>query len=157
MEKHLQAPRACMNQLTEEGLVMIKVFEGLRLKAYQDEGGIWTIGYGHIDGVKKGQQCSIEQAEKWLMHDIRIKAETPIKNFIVKPLNNNQYSALVSLVFNCGNAPLKGTLGTYLLAGNYPEVAEQFLRWKYVNKKESKGLLRRRKAERALFLTSMER
>lgn len=141
-----------MNQLTDNGLALIKSFEGLRLKAYKDVGGVYTIGYGHTEGVKENQECSIEQAEDWLSGDIANKAELPILSFLgSKKLTDEQYSALVSLVYNCGPAPLHGTLGTYILAGNYPEAAKQFLRWDHVHGKVIPGLTRRRKAEMRMF------
>lgn len=141
-----------MNQLTAEGLALIKIFEGCKLQAYLDGGGVPTIGYGHIENVKIGDICSQSEADNWLLKDIAQKAEIPLITFLdgIK-LTNNQYSALVSLVFNCGTAPLQGHLGHYLIAGDFTNIALEFSKWNHINGQISQGLTKRRKIEQQLF------
>lgn len=141
------------NKLTPEGLNLIKSFEGLRLAAYQDGGGIWTIGYGHIKDVQPTDTCTPTQALTWLQEDIAQQGELPIQELVHVPLDDNEYSALVSLCFNCGRAPLLGHLGKYLNAEEFSRAANEFLVWNHINAIVSEGLTKRREAEKALFLT----
>lgn len=134
------------------GLNLIKSFEGFSADPYQDSAGVWTIGYGHTSGVNKSAPRITErQAEEFLDIDIK-RAEFDIERYISFDLNQNQYDALASLVFNVGAAPLLGTLGRLLNAGDVAGAAEQFGRWIYADHKPLKGLIRRREAEKALFL-----
>lgn len=138
------------------GLELIKEQEALRLKPYQDINGFWTEGYGHTKGVTRNS-CAItsEQALEWLKEDV-MESEHWIEKYIHVPLTNNQFSALASLVFNCGPAPLLATLGAYLNAKNYVKAADAFLPWDHITRNGEKivvaGLVKRRQAERALFL-----
>lgn len=138
------------------GLHIIKMWEGLRLEPYSDIAGKPTIGYGHL--IKPGEKFDIitqDMAEELLKKDVHY-AETAVSAYIFVPLTDNQFSALVSLVYNEGNAPLLGTLGHLLNTGD-PAAAEEFLVWNKAHVDGilvvSKGLARRREAERALFLT----
>lgn len=139
--------------MSEEAETIIRVFEGLRLKAYDDGTGTLTIGVGHtgID-VKPGMEISIQRAEELLKADIA-RAKALITQYIEVPLNDNQMAALISLVFNCGAAPLKGTLGHLLNAKDYDTAALQFARWTHAGGRVLNGLVRRRAAEKKLFLT----
>lgn len=131
----------------------IKVWEGCKLKTYTDSAGIHTIGFGHIGvDVKPDMQISIQRADALLEEDIG-KAKSLITQYITVPLNQNQMSAVISLVFNCGVAPLKGSLGHLLNAGDYDTAALQFERWTHAGGKVLGGLVRRRAAEKKLFLT----
>ena len=142
-----------MRSINHAGLNLIKSFEGLCLQPYRDSGGVWTIGYGHTQGVT-GTTASITQlqAENWLKKDL-MAAQQSVERLTDVALNDNQYAALVSLVFNVGTAPLKYTLGTKLNAEDYKGAAEEFLRWNHANGIAVVGLTRRRTAERELFLT----
>lgn len=141
-----------MRQINETGLDLIKRAEGLRLQAYKDVRGIVTIGYGHTGNVQMGTFITPEAAEKLLEHDLEIAEECVDKATIV-PLTDNQFSALVSLVFNIGAAAFRGsTLLKLLNKRYYTDAAHEFLRWDHVNGVENAGLLARRKAEMALFL-----
>lgn len=141
-----------MSQLNQAGIDLIKSFESCKLVAYQDQKGIWTIGWGHTANVNEGDTCTQEQADQWLIDDLQ-NAENVITSLISVDLTDNQYSALVSLVFNCGSKPLHGHLGTYLTEGNFDAAAQQFLVWNHVGSKVDAGLTRRREAEKELFLT----
>lgn len=139
--------------MTEQAETIIKIFEGLRLKAYQDSVGVWTIGHGHtgID-VYPDMEITLDQAETMLQADIA-KADALIAQYITVPLNDNQFSALESLVFNEGVKPLTGTLGHLLNAGDYTSAALQFMRWVYAGNQILPGLSKRRAAEQKLFNT----
>jgi lysozyme len=134
------------------GLALIKSFESFRSYPYKDSAGIWTIGYGHTKGVNAWTvPITEDQAEDFLLADVT-DAEAAIERLIYIALNDNQFSALVSLIYNVGTAPLTHTLGALLNEGNYSAVADQFLRWNHAGGVVSDGLTRRRVAERNLFL-----
>ena len=138
-------------KINKEGLDIIKKFEGFRPKAYLCPANVWTIGYGHTKDVRPNDTVTELQADALLRKDCAT-AEELVNKYIEMPLSNNQFSALVSLVFNCGHAPLKGTLGKLLNAGDYDGAADQFPRWNKAAGKVLNGLVVRREAERALFL-----
>lgn len=141
-----------MNQFTEEGLENLKRFEGLRLEAYQDSAGVWTIGYGHTAQVQPGQHITAEQAEQFLRQDLE-DAENLVRHGVTRPLNDNQYSALTSFAYNVGSDQfLSSTLLRLLNQGDLGGAAEQFSRWTHADGQELPGLVARRQAERALFL-----
>lgn len=134
------------------GRQMIEGFEGLETKAYQDQRGIWTLGYGHIAGVKQGDTCTKEQADEWLEEDLA-SAEKAVNAMVKALLNQNQFDALVSFTYNVGSGSLEhSTLLSLLNQGAIDGAANQFLAWDHINGVVSDGLLRRRTAERALFL-----
>jgi lysozyme len=142
--------------ITQEGIDLIRNFEGFSPIPYRDPAGILTIGHGHV--ILPGESfTSITelQATDLMLADIE-KKKGWIAYYIHRLLNDNQYSALISLIFNTGVGPLSGTLGKMLNAGDYQGAADQFPRWVYgrVNGQEEilPGLVKRRSAERALFL-----
>ena len=139
--------------INQAGLDLIQEFEGLRLEAYQDSVGIWTIGYGHTKGVNEGDTCTKEQAQQWLAEDCH-RAETCIQQSVSAALTENEFSALVCFVFNvgCGNF-LGSTLLKLLNDGRIDECPAQFLRWNHAGGKVLDGLTRRRTAESELFTT----
>jgi len=94
--------------IIKEALDIIKNAEGLKLKAYKDPVGIWTIGYGHIRNVKQGDVCTEEQADKWLREDIG-EAVRAVDVLVNVPLTQQQYGALVSFTFNLGYGTLKNS------------------------------------------------
>lgn len=145
-----------MRVINVAGLNLIKSFEGFRAKPYQDSAGVWTIGYGHTRGVSEAYpEITIEQAEDLLASDLTA-AESAVEHFIHVPLNENQYAALVSLVFNAGTGPLLKSLGKFLNGKSYGAAAEEFAKWRIAGGTVSDGLVRRRAAERKLFLTPVE-
>ena len=132
---------------------LIKRWEGLRLKAYLDTGGVWTIGWGHTKTVKPGMEITVEQAQELFDKDTKW-AVNAVNNYVKVPLKQHQFDALVSFTYNVGaTAFRKSTLLRELNSGNYQEAAEQFLRWKYDNGEVIRGLLNRRKSEKHYFLT----
>lgn len=138
----------------EPGRKLIKSYESLRLTSYRDGGGVWTIGWGHTKGVRGGQKITVDQAEAFLVDDLR-RAESAINVLVSVPLTQNQFDALVSLAFNIGNGAFKeSTLRKRLNAGRYDEAARQFLVWNKDSGKVVRGLVRRRAQEQALFLSA---
>lgn len=136
---------------SQNGINLIKEFEGCRLTAYKCPAGVWTIGYGHTNGVKSGQKISQQQAESFLAEDIK-KFESGVNSAVSVSLNQNQFDALVSFSFNCGIGALKSsTLLKKLNAGDYNGASNELLRWNKANGKVLEGLKRRRNAEKALF------
>ena len=142
--------------VSETGIELIKKFEGCVLKAYKCPTGVWTIGYGHTSGVKEGQAITKKQAEEYLLQDIRC-FEIMVNNLVNVPLNQNQFDALVSFCYNLGPGNLKNsTLLKLLNKKDYKGAAEQFDRWVYASGKKLPGLVKRRTAEKELFLKVTE-
>ncbi|OLS61496.1 lysozyme [Pseudomonas putida] len=137
---------------SQRGLNMIKSFEGLRLQAYQDSVGVWTIGYGATRGVKAGMSITKEQAERMLLNDVQ-RFEPEIERLVTAKLSQNQWDALICFTYNLGAANLESsTLRRLLNDGDYAGAAAQFPRWTKAGGRELPGLVRRRAAERNLFL-----
>ena len=148
-------------EINAAGLKLLETDEGLRLQIYKDIAGRDTIGYGHL--IKPGEDFSEgitqEKAESLLKSDITI-AENIVSKFIRTTLNDNQFSALVNLVFNEGYTPLIDTIGRCLnkiIDPDYSMAADAFLLW---NKAHINGelvtvtaLTARREREKQLFLT----
>jgi lysozyme len=133
---------------SQNAVDLIKRYESLRLKAYKPTADdVWTIGWGHTRGVKRGQLCTPAEAEKWLHEDIK-EAERHVRRVSV-PLTQNQWDALTSLCFNVGYPP---TLMKLLNLGEYAKAAEEFDKWIYQAGRVLNGLVRRRAEEKALFL-----
>lgn len=140
--------------LSPHGAEMIGGFEGLRLTAYRDAVGVLTIGYGHTGAdVKPGQRISTATALALLRRDAQ-SAEAAVERAVKVPLTQGQFDALVSLTFNIGGGALaSSTLVRKLNAGDVKGAANQFLRWDKAGGRTLLGLSRRRRAERALFLS----
>lgn len=132
---------------------LVKAFEGCVLKAYRDSGGVWTIGWGHTGkGIVSGMVWTQQVADYYLDLDLTYAADCV--NELVVGLNQNQFDALVSFVFNLGGKNLKvSSLLGYVRAGDPAAAAEEFPKWDHVGKVEVPGLLRRRMAEQSTFLT----
>lgn len=140
--------------INQDGVNLIKSFEGLYLDAYIDPVGIPTIGYGHTQGVEEGMTITEAQAEDFLREDLA-DAEAAVSSDLVEvSLNSDRFSALVSFTFNVGSqAFADSTLLQLLNAGDFQGAADQFPVWnKGDGGQELAGLTRRRNAERALFL-----
>lgn len=137
--------------ISQNGIDLIKKFEGCRLTAYKCPSGVYTIGYGHTNGVKKGQRISQRQAEAYLREDVK-KFENGVNKYVSAPLNQNQFDALVSFCFNCGLTAFKdSTLRKKLNAKDYAGAGKELLRWNKANGVILDGLKRRRNAEKVLF------
>lgn len=140
-------------KIGERGLALIKSFEKLALVAYPDQGGVWTIGWGHTLWVKPGTTCSEVQADIWLQDDLR-GAVDGVSRTLTRAIPQNAFDALVAFAFNAGvGAEGHSTLARLVNAGDMAGAAEQFGLWVHVNGQVSNGLVRRRAAERDLFLT----
>ena len=115
-----------MNTSTN-GLALIKEFEGCKLDAYKCPANIWTIGVGHTKGVKEGDRITESQALDLLREDMRW-VENAIDKHVTAHLNQNQYDALASFIFNCGEfAFYSSTLLKKLNAGDYEGASNEFL------------------------------
>jgi len=139
-----------------DGIFLIKQAEGLRLKAYPDSGGIYTIGYGHTKNVKPTDVISELQAELFLVEDL-LDTLKDLKKYVKVPIDAFQKAALASFIFNLGGSKFrKSTLCRLLNEEKYSEAVDQFGRWIYGKDTKGKvitfpGLLKRRKAEAKLF------
>jgi lysozyme len=102
MKMKTKKNRNTPKSISLNGIELIESFEGLSLKAYLDGVGLLTIGYGHTKGVKKGDQITKSQALSFLQEDL-IWVQKAIEKYIQVPLNQNQYDALSSLIFNIGD------------------------------------------------------
>jgi lysozyme len=152
-------------KLSEHGSKLIKSFEGLRLTAYRDIAGVWTIGYGstrYHDGrpVKSGDKLANEVQAAALFNNTLSQYEEAVNNCVHVALSQNQFDALVSFTYNEGTYALKNsTLLKKLNENNYQCAADQFLSWNKITdpqtgqKEESVTLRVRRSAERKLFLS----
>ena len=136
---------------SQKGIDLIKHFEGCELNAYKCPAGVWTIGYGHIKGVQEGDVITEQQADEMLVEELN-EYENYINTLVAVPLNQNQYDALVSWVYNLGSSNLNSsTLLKVLNSGDYAGVPEQIMRWNKAGGKVLEGLTRRRQAEADLF------
>jgi len=133
--------------MNEEGLKLLKSFEGCVLNAYQDVIGIWTIGWGHTANVKPGDKITQEQADKMLIEDLSSYEAHVIHN-CNNPMNENEFSALTDFCYNCGS----GNLKTLVRGRSNNQIAEAILLYDKAGGKHIKALSNRRHAERELFL-----
>ena len=138
--------------ISAAGIALIKRFEGCRLTAYKCSAGVWTIGYGHTSGVHSGQVITQAQADALLRQDLE-KFERYVNSTAYVPitaqLNDNQFAALVSFAFNCGQGKLKR-----LCAGrNTAQIAAAMPQYCKAAGRKLPGLVQRRAAEVALFNT----
>ncbi|MEG5062699.1 glycoside hydrolase family protein [Microcoleus sp. B3-A4] len=141
--------------INQEGFKLLTTFEGCELTAYDDGGGVWTIGYGHTgDDVYPELTISQTQAEELLREDLE-KFKSYVEDAVEVEIDDNQFSALVCFCFNVGPGT-EGFGGSTLLKllndGDYQGAADQFPVWNKVNGEPWPGLTRRRLAEQALFL-----
>ena len=157
-----------IRKISRAGIELIKVLEGFRRYVYDDEGGYPTIGIGHLltrtenmtgklyingESVYYHQGLTDQQCVALLIQDLAVPVNT-VNEAVMVPLNQNQFDALVSFVFNigCGNFR-KSTLLRVLNSGNYEKVPEQMRLWAYVKENVSKGLQKRREEEIKLWRT----
>lgn len=132
---------------------LIQKFEGFCSKAYRCPAGVLTIGYGHTRGVKQGDVCSKEQALFFLREDLQDAAST-VNRLVNVPLTQGQFDAICSFVFNLGARNfINSALLRKLNNQDYKGAADELLRWTKAGGRELSGLVKRRKAERSLFLS----
>ena len=136
-----------------KGIALIKQFEGLRLKAYRCPGGVWTIGYGHTAGVKRGMVITESQAEEFLRSDLAV-LENAVNDQKLD-LTQNMFDALVSFTFNVGVGNFRcSTLLAKIKADPWDNsIMDEFLRWVYSKGRVLTGLQRRRLAEMKLYFS----
>ena len=139
----------------DSGLKLIREFEGCALKSYQDQGGVWTCGWGST-GPDIGPDTSWtqDQADARLDQHIQEVCKEVTNLLVNQNLTPNQFSALVCFTYNEGSGHLQqSTLLNCINIYHVEDAADEFLRWVKINGVPNDGLLRRRQAERALFLT----
>lgn len=140
-------------KISKLGLDLIKFFEGFSAVPYLCQGGYWTIGYGHK--LLRGEtlrEVTKDQALDILKADVN-ETEIALQRLIFVDLKQHQYDALVSFVYNIGTGAFqRSTLRQKLHREEFEAAAEEFLRWTFASGKLSKGLAKRREAERKLFL-----
>lgn len=145
-------------RINQAGLDIIKEFEkgpggaSPALEAYRDPVGVWTIGWGHTRGVHPGDVISKADAEAFLRQDLTW-AEDAVAHLVHSHLSSNQFSALVSFVFNVGVQNFRmSTMLKLLNAFDYDGASRQFVRWVYGGGDYLPGLKRRRLVELELFM-----
>jgi lysozyme len=149
-----------MASISPEGIDLIKRFEGLRLEAYQDVAGIWTIGYGHTGpDVHEGQVITEAEAEELLRRDLQ-RFEDGVDAAVRVPFVQSMFDALVSLSFNIGVAAMRGSTAIKRMnKRDYIGAAEAITWWNKARingvLQEVAGLTRRRAAEAALYLRDL--
>ena len=142
-----------MRHITQNGLDLIKRFEGFSRIVYFCPAGYPTIGYGHVVKDDEDFSAGIDeaQAEELLRQDAQI-AERAVLRLINVPLTDGQFDALVSFTYNLGGGALqRSTLRRKINREEHAEVPEQFMRWVWAGGRKLKGLVRRRAAEAGLY------
>lgn len=143
------------------GIGLIKVFEGCRLKAYQDSAGIWTIGYGTTTAagfgtIGPGMTITQDQADEWLAAGL-VKYEAGVMKALTRSPTQNQFDAMVSLCYNIGpGAFAKSSVARLFNGGDVHGAADAFLMWNRAGGKVLPGLSSRRRKERERFLLPVE-
>lgn len=139
--------------MTKQGIELIKKFEGCKLSAYRCPAGIWTIGYGHTNGVYQGQTITQYEADKMLENDL-VKFEMGVRN-LVGNLPDNKIDALTSFAFNLGLGALRdSTLCKKVKANpNDLTIRNEFMKWVNAGGKRLQGLVNRRQAEADLYFS----
>ncbi len=136
---------------SNNGIDLIKHFEGCETEAYLCPAGVPTIGYGHIKGVQMGDVITEAQAHEMLVEELD-EYESYINDLVTVSLNQNQFDAMVSWVYNLGSGNLRAsTLLKVLNSGDYSGVPEQIMRWNKAGGEVLEGLTIRRQAEADLF------
>jgi len=133
---------------SKAGLDLTKEFEGLRLTAYRDSGGVWTVGYGHTGpDVRPGMVITQAEADALLAKDAQVAVDA-VNRLVMVSLKQNQFDALVDFTLNLGEGVLvRSTLLKMLNAGDFDGAAQQLLAWDHAGGVVMPGLLRRRRAE----------
>jgi lysozyme len=142
---------------SKSGLALTEQFEGLRLTAYQDSVGVWTIGYGHTGSdVHPGLTITQMEAEALLLKDVASAARC-VNQLVTIPLTQNEFDALVDFVFNLGTSAFAGSsLLRDLNAGNIARAAAEFHKWDHAGGRVLVGLLKRRLGEADLFQSDIQ-
>lgn len=142
-----------MRKINQEGLDLIKKFEGCKLMPYKDSAGVWTVGYGHTGPSVVPDVTITQNVADFLLASDCANAEAAVTRLVTQNISDNAFSALVSFVFNLGQGTLKRSkLLQKLNAGDIQGASLEFLDANRINGKVSEGLTNRRIAERELFL-----
>ena len=137
-------------------LALIKEFEGLRLKSYRCPAGVWTIGYGETRGIKPGMVWTRAQAEAALIEGVKPYAKAVAEAIGNAKTTQNQFDALTSFCYNAGPGNLrKSSMVRLHRQGKYQQAGDAFMAWTKGGGKTLPGLVRRRKHERALYLSKL--
>jgi lysozyme len=137
--------------ISQEGISLIKKFEGCELEAYKCAAGVWTIGYGHTKNVKEGDSILKEDAESMLVHELQEYCND-VDIAVKVDLKQNEFDALVSWTYNLGLTNLNSsTMLKVLNEGKHDEVPAQMKRWNKASGQVKQGLVRRREAEALMF------
>lgn len=150
-----------MAVVSEKGRKLIQRYESLRLVAYDDGTGVWTIGWGHTAGVRPGDAWTREQADEAFARDLRF-FELGVENSLDRPATQGQFDAMVSLAYNTGfgdpRRNIPGFLTSSVLrlfnAGDLEGAAEKFIEWNKGGGRIMLGLVRRRAAEIVRFCSN---
>ena len=138
---------------SEEGVALIKKFEGCELSSYQCSAGVFTIGYGHTLGVEDGDSCTQEEADQMLVDDLE-EFENYVNDIVETELTQNEFDALVSFSFNVGLGNFQSsTLRSKLNRKDYEGAANEFWKWRRAGGRILPGLVKRRADEKALFVS----
>lgn len=146
-------------ETNDKGISLIKEFEGLRLQAYKDIAGIWTIGHGHTLTARQGMEITNERAHELLKSDLKATEDGVNRALGDVPTTHHQFSAMVALAYNIGVGAFKdSTVLREHKKGNHDTAAQAFLMWDKatINGKLTQvaGLKRRREAEAELYMTA---
>ncbi len=142
-------------QPSQNAFDLAKKFEGLKLDAYRDNGGVLTIGFGHTLNVKEGDVISISQANQFLTEDMNDAAEC-VNKFVKSEINQNQFDSLCDFVLNLGWGHFEAShLLKYTNQGNFDLAASEFRKWVFDNGVVLSGLVNRREAEKDLFIRAV--
>lgn len=138
---------------SDKGVALIKEFEGCKLTAYKCPAGVWTIGIGTTKDVKPGMVITEAKAVDFLKRDLAV-FEAAVNKLVKVEMSQPMFDALIAFVYNVGEGAFaKSTLLKKLNAGDRKGAADEFLKWNKAAGRVLEGLTRRRKAERALYLS----
>ena len=136
---------------SKEGIALTEQFEQCRLMPYQDDGGVWTDGWGNTHDVVPGVEITQEKADADLLRNVQ-SAVDAVNRYVEVELTQHQFDALVDFTFNCGeNAFKNSTLLRKLNVGDYDGACDEIDRWDKIKGRPSRGLHRRRDAEQEEF------
>ena len=152
--ENTEIPAAGEMSVSDRGVELVAKYEGCRLEAYKCPAGVWTIGYGHTAGVQPGQTLPTKEAAKELLKEDLKKYGDYVNQCVKKgqitfSLTQNQFDALTSFCYNCGN----GSLQKLVTDRDAATVADKLLLYNKGGGRVLAGLTKRREEERALFLT----
>lgn len=142
-----------MMRVSDVLLRALKVFEGCKLVAYADAVGVWTIGYGHTKGVKKGMVITQGQAEQLLKGDLAVYERCVNRLGVAK--TQGQFDALVDFAFNLGCSALENSslVRKLRLGADEAEIRSEFAKWRFAGGKVLAGLVKRRAWEADRFFS----